>query len=101
MRKGISNHFNLGLKIWFAIVSGHILEALHLFLGLRPLNVVWNRQLVHRELVRLLWVLVPVLPFHYVVKARLSLPPGLVVFFFLQGNFIFIDDWEGEAEVLG
>ena len=94
VRERVANYLYFGLEVGFAVVGGHVLETFQFFFGFGSLLMVRNRQLVHREIVGSLRVLVPILSLHDVVKAGFGLPSCLVVLFLFEGNLVFVDDWE-------
>ena len=51
-------------------------------------------ELVNLALMRLLWMLIPILPFHDIVKANLGLPSSFVLLLLLLYNLVLIDQWE-------
>lgn len=100
VREGVANYLYFGFEVSFAVVPRHVLETLKLLFGFGSLFVVRNRQLVHREIVGSLRMLIPILSLHDVVETGFGLPSCLVVLFLFEGYFVFVDDWECQTEVL-
>ena len=95
VRECIPDHFDFGLEIRLAVILRNVLKSLHLFFSLCSLNMVWNSKLVDGELIWFFGVFIPVLPLHDIIKACLGLPSSFIILFFLECNFVFVDDWEG------
>lgn len=97
LREGLSGSY-FTVKVRLSIFASHKLVLLQLCLGLLDLHVVGHLQCFYCRVVRLLWVLVPVLSFHHVVKAILGLPSGLVVLFLLDDNLVLVHQRESQTE---
>jgi hypothetical protein len=79
VRECVANYFYFRFEVRLAVVCRHVLETFQLFFGFSSLLVVRNRQLMHGEIIWTLWMLVPILSLHDIVKTGLGLPTRLNV----------------------
>ena len=92
---------DFAVEVGLAVCSWNELEAFHLHFGLHSLHMMRDLKKFNHRLSWSLGMLIPVLSFHHIVKTSFCFPSGFIILFLLYDNFIFIDDWEGETQMLG
>ena len=92
--------FHFSLEFRLSILPRDILESLKFHFGFPSLLVVRDPQILDSSLIRSLWMLVPVLTLHHVIKPTLGFPSTLIFFLCFLSHFIFINYWESKTEVI-
>lgn len=90
LRESSSLSFDLGLEVRLSILPRHILEPFKLHFSFPSLLVVRDQQIRYFSLIRSLWMFIPVLTLHNVIKSSLSFPSSLIVLLSFLSHLIFV-----------